>query len=281
MKRSATPLQPRIRRFTALISAASVLVILLAACGGGDGDSSPTPTVLPTTAATAPIASPQPGQITVGDLSDQITAAWPLVSTITQTTATIVESATPEASPAASADPVLVTEVDAAGNKRITVSAVGLVLSELISIRGQIWALGYQVWSIPDTAVGPAFGDGWVEVDTTSIDGNASFNDLILRLLSPYPVIYGNLDATARARVVEPLGARVEDGRTCSAYRIPATTETGQAYDTIISLDESGLPCSIETVGLGQSQLNTYVFNAPIDITAPPTTPSASPAAGN
>lgn len=286
MKRLLPPPHPLIRRFTPLFSTAIVLVFALAACGGG-GDSSPTPTILPTESAQQPVSTPLPGQITVGMLADRIAAAWPMVTTIRQTNVTSFDSASataspqasPQASPTASNSLEVVTEVDASGSKRITVYALDIFLSQLISIRGQVWALGYQAWSIPESAVGPAFGDGWSEIDTSAGSGDASFNQLILNLLSNYPVVYSGLSDSARARVVEPMGEQTIAGRTCSVYRIPSTTETGQAYDTLLSLDESGLPCSIDTIGLGQTNSNVYEFNVPIEITPPSATPTSSPVA--
>jgi hypothetical protein len=270
------------RRLAALFSTAIALTFLLAACGGGGG-SSPTPTTLPTAPAQGQVSTPLPGQITVGMLADRIAAAWPSVTTIRQTNVTSIDmgtpTASPQASPTAASNLEVVTEVDASGNKRITVNALGVFLSQLISIRGQIWALGYQAWSIPESAVGPAFGDGWSEINTSGASNDPTFNQLVLNLLSNYPVVYSGLSESARARVVEPMGEQTIAGRTCNVYRIPGTTETGQAYDTYLSLDESGLPCSIDTVSFGQTNSNLYEFNLPIEITPPSATPVASPVA--
>ncbi len=41
----------------------------------------------------------------------------------------------------------------------------------------------------------------------------------------------------------------------------------------IISLDANRLPCTIETIGLGQGALETYTFNEEITIVAPEATP--------
>ncbi len=270
---------PRTKRFAALLSVAVTAVLVLTACGGGGGKSTPTPTILPTQSAQVPIASPRPGETTVGMLADRIAAAWPKVSSMRQVTRTSEMTATPTASPEAGVEAVLVTEVDSDGNKHIVVSAGGLSISELVAIRGQIWALGYQLWRIPDAAVGQPFGDGWVEIDTTYGSIDANLNQLILQLLSPVPPMYSNLTAEERARVVEPLGERTVNGRSCQAYRIPDTTSTGQAYDTILSLDADGLPCQIETIALGTSRSDSFEFNLPITVSPPSTTPSASPAA--
>lgn len=273
---------PRFKRFATLFSVATAAVLVLTACGGGGDKATPTPTILPTQTAQAPIASPRPGETTVGMLADRIAAAWPKVTSMRQTTRTSETSpasATPSASPVAGLEAVLVTEVDSDGNKRIVVSAGGLNISELIAIRGQVWALGYELWNIPPDAVGEPFGDGWVEIDTSYGSVDANLNQLILQLMSPVPPMYSNLTAEERARVVEPLGERTIDGRTCQAYRIPDTTLTGQAYDTIVSLDDAGLPCQIETLALGSNRSDTFVFNEPITILPPSTTPSGSPVA--
>jgi hypothetical protein len=212
-------------------------------------------------------------------LADRIAAAWPKVTSMRQTTRTSETTATPTASPVAGVEAILVTEVDSDGNKHIVVSAGGLNISELIAIRGQIWALGYELWSIPQEAVGEPFGDGWVEIDTTYGAIDANLNQLILQLMSPVPPMYSNLTPEERARVVEPLGERTIEGRSCQAYRIPDTTLTGQAYDTIVALDDAGLPCQIETIALGSTRNDTFVFNEPITILPPSTTPTGSPVA--
>lgn len=282
MKRLPAPSPPLARRLITLFSSAATLLLILAACGGGGG-SEPTPTVQPTEPAQQPVSTPAPGQITVGMLADRIAAAWPSVTTIRQTNVTSLDMGTPvaspQASPTASGSLEVVTEVDASGNKRITVSAMGIFLSQLISIRGQIWALGYQAWSIPESAVGPAFGDGWSEIDTSGSSSDPNFNQLVLNLLSPYPVVYSGLSESARTRVVEPMGEKEIAGRMCSVFRIPGSTETGQAYDTVLALDETGLPCSIDTISFGQVNSNVYEFNLPIEITPPSATPTSSPVA--
>lgn len=284
MKRLTTPIHPRIRRFGSLISVAIVALLVLAACGGGGGDSTPTPSLLPTPTGSIPVASPAPGQVTVGELADRIAGGWMVATTMRLTASTTMDSATPEAlaSPTTSLDYVVTTEIDGNGNKRITITALGFFITQVISIRGQIWVSGfYDAWNIPESAVGEPFGDGWMVVDTTAADDDPNFNQFVLTMLSNYPPPYSGLSDSARARVVEPLGDVTVGDRTCSAYRIPATTETGQAYDIILSLDERGLPCSNDTIAFGQTQTNVYEFDTPIEITPPSTTPSASPAAGS
>lgn len=283
MKRLTAQSQPHFRRFGALISVASMVVLVLAACGGGGGDSTPTPTILPTSTASIPVSSPQSGQVTVGDLADRIAAGWMVATTMRLTASTTMDSATPVplSSPTASLDYVVTTEIDGNGNKRITITALGFFITQVISIRGQIWVNGfYDAWNIPESAVGEPFGDGWMVVDTSAADGDPNFNQFVLTMLSNYPAPYRGLSDSARARVVEPLGDVTVGDRTCSAYRIPATTETGQAYDIILSLDARGLPCSNDTIAFGQTQTNVYEFDIPIEITPPSTTPSASPVAG-
>ncbi|CAN5449910.1 hypothetical protein BH09CHL1_BH09CHL1_09150 [soil metagenome] len=261
---------------------ATVMVLVLAACGGSDADSTPTPSLLPTSTASIPVASPQPGQVTVGELADRIAGGWMVATTMRLTASTTMDSATPAAlaSPTASLDYVVTTEIDGSGNKRITITALGFFITQVISIRGQIWVNGfYDAWNIPESAVGAPFADGWMAVDTSAADGDASFNQFVLTMLSNYPPPYSGLSDSARARVVESLGEVTVGDRTCTAYRIPASTETGQAYDIVLSLDARGLPCSNDTIAFGQTQSNVYEFDTPIEITPPSTTPSTSPVA--
>jgi len=274
MKRSIRPTH-LFKRLAGLVSAL-FFVSLLAACGGGGDD--PTPTVVPATVApTSPPGGSPSATITVGDLADLMAAAWSGVDTIRQTRMTITDPMAAGATPEAAAQSSYMTEVDANGNKRVVIEVGGAIIGEIVAIGGEIWARGFM--PIPQQAAGPVFGEGWVAVTPEAVQSDPTATQLVNSMLSPYPPLYSGLSTTERQRVVEPLGMREVAGRSCNAFRIPATTPTGEAYDVILSLDERGLPCAVETIALNQTTLDVFTFNEPITIVKPEGTPVASPAA--
>ncbi len=275
MKRLFLPSYPP-KRLAGLVSAL-FFVALLAACGGDDGDD-PTPTVLPATVApdTQPGASPTTA-ITVGELADLMAAAWSGVDTIRQTRTTVADTDGAGATPVSEPETVYMTEVDANGSKRVVIEVGGAIVGEIVAIGGDIWARGFM--PIPQEAAGPVFGEGWVAVTPEAVQIDPTATQLVNSMLSPYPPLYSGLSTTERQRVVEPLGPREVAGRSCNAFRIPATTSTGEAYDVILSIDERGLPCAIETIALGETTLDLFTFNESITIVRPEGTPVASPVA--
>jgi hypothetical protein len=247
--------------------ASSVAIIcaalLLTACGGGKL-TDPTPAATSGT-STMDLASASATTLTAGDLADWMGAAWSGVTSMR-----VVRGALPEGTPAADS-PASITEIDSAGNKRLVVTNADGTTSELLAVNGVIWAKG--VWPFPAASVGTPIASGWSRIDPAATKEDQVAGPLIDSMLAPSLPLYSGLSDAQRQRAVEPLGTSTIDGRACDAYRIPATTSTGQSYDVIISLDMNRLPCTIETIGLGQGTLETYTFNEAISVVAPEATP--------
>lgn len=247
-----------------------IALLLLTACGGS---SNPEPTSTPAaTISAASGATAENAALTAGQLADTISAAWGGVQTIR-----IVRGAANSATPVAGVPNAVVrtvTEIDAAGNRRLQLFSANGSSAELVAVNGQIWARGD--WPFPAAAAGTPTPDGWFRVDSTLAQRDQTAGPIISAMLAPVTPVYSGLTESQRQRAVEPLGPRAIDGRTCDAYRIPATTQTGQSYDVIISLGADHLPCAIETTGLGQDSLETYTFNEEISIVAPVASPAPS-----
>lgn len=244
-----------------------IALFLLAACGNA---SQPAPTATPA-AATIPAATTEAAAMTAGQLADLISTAWGNVRTIR-----IGRGAATPATAVAGAPNVVtssVTEIDAAGNRRLQLIYGNGASAELIAVNGLLWARGD--WPFPAASTGTPEPDGWFTVDPALAEEDQTAGPIISAMLAPISPVYSGLSESQRQRAVVPLGARSIDGRTCDAFRIPATTQTGQSYDVIISLDAGNLPCAIETTGLGQDSLETYTFNEAISIVAPVATPAA------
>ena len=257
---------PRRRVAGSLIS--MIAVLLLAACGGS---SKPEPAGTPA-APTRPAATAENVAMTAGQLADMIAAAWSSVQTIR-----IVRGAASTASPVASAPNAVirtVTDTDAAGNRRLQLFSANGASAELVAVDGLLWARGD--WPFPAAAAGTPEAGGWFTVDPAMAEQDQAAGPIVSAMLAPVAPVYSGLSESQRQRAIEPLGARTIDGKSCDAYRIPATTQTGQSYDVIISLDADHLPCAIETTGLGQDALETYTFNEAMSIVAPVASPAAS-----
>ena len=259
-------LRGRRRALTSSLTVACA-ALLLAACGGGN---SPEPTPAASSGISTTATPSEAGaSLTAGDLADWMSAAWSGVTSMR-----VVRGVRPEGTPAAgtpSDGTQSITEIDSAGNKRLIVNNADGSTSELLAVNGMIWAKGF--WPFPAAAMGTPTAGGWSTIDPAATKEDQVAGPLIDSMLAPSRPLYSGLSESQRQRAVEPLGTSTIDGRACDAYRIPATTPTGQSYDVIISLDAERLPCTIETIGLGQSALETYTFNEAISIVAPEATP--------
>src|SRR6478735_10118176 len=256
----------RRRCFTISLTVACML-LLLTACGGGKS-TEPTPAAT-SSASSAVISSGTATSLTAGDLADWMLAAWSGVTSMRVVRGVLLEGTPAAGTPGNGAQSI--TEIDSAGNKRLVVTNADGSTSELLAVDGVIWAKG--PWPFPAAAMGTPTAGGWFTVDPDSTKEDQVADPLIASMLAPSRPLYSGLSEAQRQRAVEPLGTSTIGGRRCDAYRIPATTSTGQSYDVIISLDADHLPCTIETIGLGQGALETYTFNGEITVVAPEATP--------
>lgn len=263
MSRPDRPSRLPVRSLFARLSPV-LAIVLLTACVGGSSPATPTPEPVSTAVPTPTLAA---GTITVGMLADRIAAAWGSVETIRQERTIPIDDATPVASPEAISFTRYVTEIDANGNRRFTFEVGGMVMGELVAIAGDLWARG--IWPIPMDATGEETADGWLPVTPEAASTDPVAAQIVTGMLAPYPPMLSGLSTAERQRVVEDLGPRTIDGRVCHAYRIPSTTNTGQPFDVIVSLDERDLPCSYEQIAFGETTVDTYTFNTDIVITKP------------
>jgi hypothetical protein len=249
----------------AQVLTALAVIVTLAGCTGDSDPATPTP---PPTASVAPVPTVPEGAITVGMIADRIGAAWSNVETLRQERYSPLASAsTPVATPDAMPATRYITEIDANGNRRFTFEVGGMVMGEMVAIAGDVWARG--IWPIPVEATGTETAEGWLPITPEAASADPVSAQLITGMLAPYPPIYSGLSTAERNRVVEDLGVQEIDGRSCHAYRIPATTDTGEPYDVVLTLDEQDLPCAIETTAFGTTTIDRFTFNEAITITRP------------
>jgi hypothetical protein len=242
----------------------SLAALLLTACGG---DSAPATPTAPATSTAESVPTVPDGAITVGSIADRIATAWSEVDTLQQVRYSPIDPSTPVATPDPLAQTRYITEIAANGNRRFTFEVGGMVMGELVAIAGDVWARG--IWPIPLDATGDETTEGWLPVTPEAAATDPVSAQLITGMLAPYPPIYSGLSTAERQRIVEELGPREIEGRMCTAYRIPATTDSGEPYDVILTLDERDLPCAIETIAFGQSTIDLFFFNTEITVTRP------------
>ena len=252
-----------------------VLVIgMLAACGR----SAETPTATPPVTATVAMPStPVPGTTTAGALADRIAAAWTSVDSyemVLTTTSYLpplpTEAGTATPSAAVKTAVEMRTEVSANGARHYVDLRNGRTAYEAVVSDGTVYIRGLAVPGIPTTDPSQ-----WIIVDSSIIPADSPFRPFYDALLATPAIPFSGLSASGRDREAVPQGTRSVDGRTCAAFHVADTTETAQKIDIIVSLDESGLPCSIESTSSGVTSVTTYVFNTPIAIATPAIAPRA------
>jgi len=238
-----------------------LVVITISACGSDDKPATPSVT--------------GPAGPTVGQLADQIASAWPSVTsmrTVSQGLGGItpgsVAAGTPNAAPALK----VVSEVVIPDRKHQVSTLNGDVQEELVLIDGKLYVRGPQTSGIPATTI----SGEWRVVDAATISPQSTPASQIASFVAPVQPLYAGLSADKRDRAAKPLGTITVDGRSCQAYQIVDTTNTGERIDVILAVDADNLPCSIETKTGGIDYLTTFAFNIPITITPP--VESATPA---
>jgi hypothetical protein len=115
---------------------------------------------------------------------------------------------------------------------------------------------------------------GWNEVDATAVDPQSPASQLVAALMAPPQPLYAGLSADERERNAQPLGTITVNNRSCQAYQIVDTTQTGERIEITLAIGSNNLPCSIETKAGGTDYLTTFTFNIPITINAPGATPA-------
>ncbi|MEA2531465.1 MAG: hypothetical protein QOG89_3109 [Thermomicrobiales bacterium] len=266
-----------IQRVVTLGVALAVVVSGLAGCGDDDDNPAPTATVAATVAVPSPPsgATPRTGtELTVGSLADRMSVAWANVSSYRAVTTTESPGASLAAgSPVAGASPAppgsvvqAVDEVVLPDRKRRIARLDGAVQYELLVVGGKVYARGPSVPALDATRADP---NAWVEIDPTALDAASPYAEAYSGVLAPVSTPYSALSPEERARDAVPVGDRTVGGRTCAAYRIADTTETGERIEVVLSLGADDLPCSIETRVGGVVTTTIFEYNVPLSIEAP------------
>ena len=209
----------------------------------------------PTTSATL-----QPGEVTAGQIADRIAAAWTSVTSYRAVSTLNSRDGTPVATPLADVSASSEREVVLPDTKRLVIREGG-AMTEIVLIKG--------VLSKRVTPVGGEPG-AWETVDPATVDDNDPFKLTYETILAPEQPPYSGLSGRQRDRIGTEIGTIEINGRDCVGYLFPEVSETGESFDVVIYLDETDLPCRIETRTLAISQTD-YVFNEPIAIATPAT----------
>jgi hypothetical protein len=244
------------RRFkTAAWFVCLLLAISISACGS-DSKSKPTPS-----------ATSDSG-LTVGELADRITAAWPSVSTyrtVSRGQGGIVPGTDAAGTPNGSQSIEVVTEVVLPDRKHQVSTSNGAVQEEFVAVGSRVYLRGPLTGGIAATPV----ADDWRVVDASTISPDSTPASAIASLLAPIQPPYAGLSPDERDRNAIPLGVITVENRSCNAYQIVDTTQTGERIDVTLAMGSDNLPCSIETQVGGTDYLTTFTYNIPLNITPP------------
>ena len=254
-----------------LKSAAFTLVVLavLAGCGPMPETAS-TATPVPTTTAPAVVqatpGTPEGEALTFGDLADRVSAAWPGVQSYRITffgaapssptgngTPVARDLATPGATPVARerAAYTTVREIELPDRQHQTVTGLGADDHEAIAIGNHLYLRGPVV-----ERIAPAVSsDTWIELDPTALPEGALLLNLLGGLPEPPGAPLATLPDRLRAQEVRELDSVEHDGRQCEVFAAADTVPaTGMRVDYTIAIDESDVPCFIETGAGGVTQ---------------------------
>src|SRR5215218_3520816 len=289
------------------VSPIIVAVVLLAVLAGCGPMLEATPTTTPETAPSgeervATPGTPASAELTLGELAERVSAAWPAVRSyrITFTGSTSAMStglgtpvarplATPGATPIATpgATPVArpretfvsIREVILPDRQRQEVRGLGEDDHEAIAIADRLYVRGPVVEQIaPGTPE-----DVWIVVDPSTV----SEGSMLSRLLGGLPEIpaapLASLPERLLPQVIREMGTVEHDGRECRVYGAADTVPaTGMRVDYTIAVDDRNIPCFIET-GAGGGTLGRAEYteiDGSITIEPPPAaTPVSVPPA--
>src|SRR5215212_6801588 len=281
------------------VSPIIVAVVLLAVLAGCGPMPEATPTTTPETAPSgeervATPGTPASAELTLGELAERVSAAWPAVRSyrITFTGSTSAMStglgtpvarplATPGATPVARPRGTFVSirEVILPDRQRQDVRGLGANDHEAIAIGDRLYVQGPLVEQIaPGTPE-----DVWIVVDPSTLpDGS-----LLSRLLGGLPEVPGAPLAAFPQRllpqVIHEMDTVEHDGRKCRVYGAADTVQaTGMRVDYTIAVDDRDLPCFIETGvgGVTQGRNEYSDIDGSLTIEPPPAaTPVSVPSA--
>lgn len=241
--------------------ALGLLALVLTISGGVFAQSTPSDSGTPpadsepTTSATL-----QPGEVTAGQIADRIAAAWTSVTSYRVVNSLVSDAGTPVASPVAEIATSSEREVVLPDTKRLIIRQ-GDVTTEIVLAGG---VLSRRVTGA-DGVPGP-----WETIDPAAVDPNDPFALTYETILAPEQPPYSGLSDRQRDRIGTMVSVTQIAGRTCTGYLFPEVTDTGERFEVFIFLDDSDLPCRIETRTPAISRTD-YFFNEPITIATPTT----------
>ena len=252
-------------------------VLVLSGCSiGGSDDASPTPTA-PAVSGLDEVAGPR----LVGELADQINTAWLSVRSYRATTvqgsgdlSTIPPPSAP-VSAAAPPDPnatwqSVVDEI-VLPDQRHYLESNGGSISEFTAVGGRVYARG----RFSQLAVRPDLdATTWVNLDPAFISADSTIGQFLTAFIggdaAAFRAPLADLQSDTRDRELTATGTIDAGERPCSAYQWVDTDETGDPMTRIVSIDATGLPCSLEfSTGDYTSRVTWDSFNLVPAIVAP------------
>ena len=253
------------------LCAISCVALLLSGCGG-DSAAPSSPTPRPTVGAPASDAAATGDATTLGALADRIAVAWvpdtPIVWS--RTTSGDAYAAADSAADAVIPGFSFINEIDAEGDRRMTILSGQVIAGELVVVDGEVWAWGLM--PLPAAAISAPDAAGWVAVTPAAALADAQGGQLVTTLLAPLSPVYAGITPAQRALTAVPIGPQPFGPRSCEAWRVEETLE-GVAVVTIIGLDGDSLPCGTAITANGETALTLWTFGGTLDITSPTGTP--------
>ena len=254
------------------------LMIVLSGCSiGGGGDESPTPTAAPVSGEDGAVTGPR----LVGELADRINIAWLSVRSYRATTvqgsgdlSTIPPPSTPVSAgeqPDPNATWQSVVDEIVLPDQRHYLESIGGSISEFTAVGGRVYARG----RFSQLAVRPDLdATTWVNLDPAFISADSTIGQFLGAFVgadaAAFQAPLADLQPDTRERELTAMGMVDVGGRPCSAYRWVDTDETGEAMTRVVSIDATGLPCSLEfTAGDYTSRVTWDGFNTLPTIVAP------------
>lgn len=253
------------------------LLLILSGCSIGGDDASPTPTVPAVPAVDGAVAGPR----VVGELADQINNAWLSVRSYRVTTVqgsgdlSAIPLPSAPVSAAVPPDPnatwqSVVDEIVLPDQRHYLESSGGSI-SEFTAVGGRVYARG----RFSQLAVRPDLdATTWVNLDPAFISVDSTIGQFLTAFIggdaAAFRAPLTDLQPDTRERELTALGRTDVSGRTCSAYQWVDTSETGDPMTRIVSIDATGLPCSLAfTAGDYTSRVTWDSYNGLPAIVAP------------
>lgn len=245
------------------LAALAFSALVLASCTTGENDNAAAPTLAPTdTPATA-----APGEMSVGDLTGRINAAWEHVEAfrVTSSSGPIpVETAAGTPTPDTS---YAIETWTAPNNRQITEVVDGTVINEQVYVAGTIYMKGVFVGS----AVAPEVGSGtWITLDKDVVPRDTPVGNRIAYLTREPASPFVTMAPELLAQPVRESGTVQVEGRSCTLYSFGDPGGEGDEIRYEVALDEHDLPCQVVQRAGGYQNSSVYEFNGDdITITAP------------